>query len=237
MPTSKTIVKTVSKTAGTKAAKVTTSREVELLIPKVELRTMTVRVIGDSMLVTHQWSQKAIKMMLDKQTKQAKTAKQAKVPEEDFLSTLYCLDDAVPQHHKLSNGKVHAKGADFGFPAIAFKKAAVDAASFVDGVTKVAARGTFQVIGELVPLIYDTKMYPIMRQDMCRVGMGTADIRFRAEFTEWQADLLVRYNPAVLSAEQVVNLFNIAGFSVGVGEQRPQKNGQWGMFHVATSGE
>ena len=237
MPTTKTPAKEASKTIGTKTATITTGKDVELMIPKVELRTMTVRVIGDSMLVTHKWSEKAIKMMLDKQTKQAKTAKQAKVPEEDFLSTLYCLDDAEPTHHKLKNGKVHAKSASFGFPAIAFKKAAVDAASFVDGVTKVAARGTFQVIGELVPLIYDEKKFPIMRQDMCRVGMGTADIRFRAEFTDWQADLLVRYNPAVLSAEQVVNLFNIAGFSVGVGEQRPQKNGQWGMFHVATSGE
>jgi hypothetical protein len=42
----------------------------------------------------------------------------------------------------------------------------------------------------------------------------------------------VRYNRNVLSAEQIVSLFNTAGFAIGIGEWRPQKNGGFGMFHV-----
>jgi hypothetical protein len=53
---------------------------------------------------------------------------------------------------------------------------------------------------------------------MVRVGMGTADIRYRGEFKTWSATVTVRYNARVLSADQVVNLFNTAGFAVGVGE-------------------
>lgn len=69
------------------------------------------------------------------------------------------------------------------------------------------------------------------------VGMGTADIRYRAEFPDWKARVLVRYNANVLSEAQILNLLNVAGFAVGVGEWRPEKDGQYGMFHVATEKE
>ncbi|KKL87021.1 hypothetical protein LCGC14_1938870, partial [marine sediment metagenome] len=117
----------------------------------------------------------------------------------------------------------------YGFPAIAFKKAAVDACSHVDGLTKVLARGGFHVVGEMVEI----KGKPRMREDMVRIAMGTADIRYRGEFPEWSCTLSIRHNPNVLSAEQIINLFNVAGFAVGIGEGRPQKDQSWGMFHVA----
>jgi hypothetical protein len=47
----------------------------------------------------------------------------------------------------------------------------------------------------------------------------------------------VRFNRNVLSAAQIVNLFNTAGFGGGIGEWRPEKDGQFGMFHVATAEE
>jgi len=74
-----------------------------------------------------------------------------------------------------------------------------------------------------------------MREDMVRIAMGTADIRYRGEFKQWKVRLLVRYNASVLSPAQIYNLFNLAGFGVGVGEGRPEKNGSWGMFHVEAS--
>jgi hypothetical protein len=72
-----------------------------------------------------------------------------------------------------------------------------------------------------------------MREDMVRVGMGTADIRYRPEFTEWSVKLPIKYNADAISLDQLVNLFTLAGFGVGVGEWRPERDGQYGMFHVA----
>jgi hypothetical protein len=72
---------------------------------------------------------------------------------------------------------------------------------------------------------------------MVRVGMGKADIRYRAKFWPWSTTFLVRYNTAVLSAEQLVHLFDVAGFAVGVGDHRPEKSGSFGMFHVAKGDE
>jgi hypothetical protein len=78
---------------------------------------------------------------------------------------------------------------------------------------------------------------PAMREDMVRVGMGTADLRYRGEFADWHAKLLVRYNANVLSESQILNIINVAGFAVGVGEWRPEKDGMNGMFHVATEAD
>jgi hypothetical protein len=198
-------------------------------LPKMDIRHMEIRLIGDSPLICHAWSQKAKQEMLDKQMKKAKTAKQAKDPWMDYCDSLHWVSEksAYPTQEEV-------KDATFGFPAVGFKAAAVDACSHLDGVTKVLARGVFHIAGELLPIEGGV---PNIREDMVRIGMGTADIRYRGEFKNWSVRVPIRYNAAVLSSEQIVNLFNTAGFAIGVGEWRPQKNGSYGMFHVAMDGE
>jgi hypothetical protein len=71
-----------------------------------------------------------------------------------------------------------------------------------------------------------------MREDVVRIGKGSTDLRYRAELLGWEADVKVKFNADVLSAEQVVNLLKISGFSVGLGEWRPQKSGEYGTFDV-----
>jgi hypothetical protein len=173
-------------------------------------------LIGDSPLICHAWSAKAKREMLDKQMKKAKAAKEAKDPEDDYQQSLY-----------------HCQGGAYGFPAVAFKSAAVGACRFVDGIKMTEARGAFHIIAEMLPIDGE----PNMREDLVRIGMGTADIRYRGEFKRWSVCVPIRYNAAVLSAEQIVNLFDTAGFGVGVGEWRPEKDGSYGMFHVSRKGE
>jgi hypothetical protein len=78
---------------------------------------------------------------------------------------------------------------------------------------------------------------PTMREDPVKIGMGTSDLRYRGEFFPWAARLQVRFNANVLSPAQILNLINTAGFAVGVGEWRPERGGQSGLFHVAESHE
>lgn len=202
--------------------------EVGIMLPRLDLRLMEVTVCGDSPLIVHAWSAKSKREMLDKQMKKAKAAKEAKDPKADFESSLYRLGDG------------------FGFPSIGFKAAAVTACTSVAGITKVAARQAFHILGEdidvngafegtkaRVNLVRIEGGEPSMREDMVRVGMGTADLRYRGEFADWHAKLLVRFNANVLSEEQLLNIINVAGFAVGVGEWRPEKDGMNGMFHVA----
>lgn len=195
-------------------------------IPPLDIRTMEVKLVGDSPVIFHRWSDKARKEMLGKQMKEAKQAKQAKDPWMDFCESLYWVSDRPPHPTQEDVEK-----ATFGAPSVWFKSAAVDACSHVDGVTKVQARGAFHLNGEFVQMHGDG---PYMREDMVRIAMGTADIRYRGEFRNWHVVVSVRYNAAVLSAEQIVNLLNVAGFATGCGEYRPSRDGSFGMFHVAT---
>jgi len=192
-------------------------------IPRPDIRVINVRVVGDSPLITHAWSEKAKKLMLDKQMKKAKQGKDAKDPWMDFCDSLYWL---TPKPAKPTEGDVDR--ATFGIPAICFKHAAVYACSHVDGITKVVARGAFHIEGDILPI--DGK--PQIREDMVRIAMGTADIRYRGEFKGWSVDLSIRYNASVISPEQIVNLLTVAGFASGVGEWRPSRNGNFGMFKV-----
>ena len=191
----------------------TNTQDTPISIPKIDVRQMEITLIGDSPLICHRWSEKAKKEMLDKQMKKAKTAKTAKDPKADYESSLYPMPD----------------GKTYGFPCVAYKAAAVGACRFSDGMKMTEARGAFHVVGELAKI--DGK--PTMREDMVRVGMGTADIRFRGEFKEWKTQLLISFNASAISPEQIVNLFNLAGFGVGVGEWRPERDGSYGRFHVA----
>lgn len=180
-------------------------------IPPIEVRTYVFRIIGDSPLICHAWSAKAKQEMLDKQMGKARGKKEPKNPDQDYDGAFYRLPDGTP-----------------AFPTIAFKAAAVNAARQVEGLTMTFLRGAFHTVGELVAI----EGTPRMREDMVRVGMGTADIRFRPEWPEWTIDLVVRLNTRSLTLEQLIHLFNQAGFSVGVGEWRPEKDGRNGMFHV-----
>lgn len=201
----------------------------EITIPALELKEFYLHLIGDSPLIVHAWSDKAKSMMLDKQMKKASNGREAKDPFMDFCDSLYWISDR-PENPTMED----VRSATFGFPSVAFKAAAIDG-GFLAGVTtkKTIGRAAFHIVGEMVEI--DGK--PEMREDMVRIGMGTADIRYRAEFKEWSVTLKIRYNPRAMSMEQIVNLFNFGGFGVGIGEWRPAKDGSYGMFHVASQSE
>lgn len=193
-----------------------TPQEVVIELPRLELHILRVTLVGDSPLICHAWSKKAKEEMLHKQMKKAKQARTAKDPQKDYEESLYKMPDG-----------------GYGFPAVAFKSAAVDACSHTANITKVEARGSFHILGDMVKIDGE----PNPREDMVRIAMGTADIRYRGEFRQWKCEFDVRYNSNVISPEQILNLFNTGGFAIGVGEWRPQKDGSFGMFHVAERGE
>jgi hypothetical protein len=219
---------------ATKETKKTMAADVEesmlnLAIPPIETKTFMVKLVGDSSLIVHKWSEKAKKMILDKQTKKAGTGKEAKDPWADYCDSMYWLTNKPtnPTEDDIANAR-------FGFPAKAFKACAIDA-GYQQGIIpkKTTARGAFHILGEMVEI----QGKPQIREDMVRVGMGAADIRYRGEYPEWSAVLTIRYNPRAMSAEQIINLLNFGGFSNGVGEWRPEKDGDHGTFHVAVEGE
>lgn len=202
----------------------------EIVIPAIDVRQATVKVVGDSPLIMHKWSEKAKKEILDKQMKKAKSkGHDAKDPVRDFIDSLYWLEGEPKEKTEAGFSEAVANGARFGFPAVAFKAAAV-AAGYRAGITKdmKTMRCAFHVIGEFAEI----EGVPVMREDMVRIGMGISDIRYRGEFKNWSTLLHVKYNPAIVSLEQLANIINLGGFACGVGEWRVEKGGPFGTFHI-----
>ncbi len=198
------------------AKSTTAGSPIGIVLPPMNLQTISLTVIGDSALICNAWSAKAKTMMLAKQMKKPTEKKAAKSPEADYEASLYR----------------HPAGG-FGFPSVGFKSAMVGACRFAEGVKMTELRGALHIVGDMVKI----EGTPQPREDMVRVGMGVADIRYRGEFPKWRAKLIIQFNASIITPEQVGNLLNIAGFGVGVGEWRPERNGSFGRFHVASDRE
>lgn len=199
------------------------SKAMSVNIPPLDIHSFDLVLVGDTPLVMHKWDTKTLTAILDDMTGKAKAKKLPKDPDGEFEAATY--------YHESHT----AAKPVYGFPAVAFKAAAVDAA-VACGMFKTDARRAFHVIGQgadsLVP-IYGERA---RRMDPVKVKMSM-DLRFRPQIMPWRAVLRIRHNPRLLTVEQIVNLFNNAGFSTGVGEWRNEKDGLFGMFHCATEGE
>lgn len=209
---------------GTKSAKT-------VVVKPPSLERINIPIKGTAPLIMHRFSAKAKRMMLEKQmqeSKQAAKVREPRQPTEDFVESMYILGERPKDY---ADWKKNEKKWRYCFPSLGFKVAITDAAGQVDGITKVFLRGAFRIIGEDVEIFGR----PEMREDMVKNQTGVADIRFRACFEEWSASVPVVYNKDVIDPGQIVNLLNMAGFAVGIGDWRPQRDGNKGTFEVDVS--
>lgn len=188
----------------------------QITVQTLEQTMVDVPLLGTTPLITHKWSAKAKRMMLDAQ-RGVKRAKEKRDPEADYEASIYRT----------------AKG-EYGFPAVAFKAAMVRGGKLA-GVKMTDARQLLRVHGvaaedggdELV--VIDGE--PRMREDMVRV-QTSSDLRYRAEFPKWRATLRVGFYPQLIDLSSVLSLIDFGGQTVGVGEWRPERNGQNGTFTI-----
>ena len=195
------------------------AQELKIEIPAPNIQLIKVKIIGTSPLIYHKWDEKAIKMIEDKQQKKATKGREARDPDAEYKNSFY-----------------YDSEGNIAFPARNIKQAIVGSARFLQDVKMTILRGAVFVKGDkdnMIPVIYKEKDKH-MRKDMVTVGMGSADVRYRGELREWSMEFIIEYDGDLMSASQVVNLLQRAGFSQGLGEWRPEKNGDNGTFEVET---
>lgn len=230
-------------------------------IKPVQMATVQLKIIGDSPLIMHAWSAKARREILQKELKSTKTAaREARNPISEFCSSMYWLTP-MPEEFTEEAVAEALKTAKFGFPVTAIKQAGLSAAYRLGWVKdRMGLRGAFFIEPDheyyyggdldvdyakktvtivpnakhneqLIEIISDA---PIMREDVCRVGLGSADLRYRGEFTNWSANLTLKYNVnGAFSLDQIVNILNAGGTVCGIGEWRVEKDGNYGMYHIS----
>jgi len=120
-----------------------------------------------------------------------------------------------------------------GLRVVAVKAAMCTAALETAGLTKSSTQRLLFMPGDLTAL-YGT---PQLRLDVVRSAdmNRTPDIRSRAYFPRWGAEVEIRYIVPQLSARSVSTLLYNAGILVGVGDFRQEKGkGAFGSFRVIT---
>lgn len=204
-------------------------QEIGIEFPKIIIKEAEVTIIGDSPLLVHKFSEKAKREILDKQMKKAKKAKEAKDPVADFIQALHWITPMPKEFTMEAFEKAVKEGARFGFPTVGLKQSAISAA-YRGGLSKnkVSIQGCFHIAGELIEITGDLSM----REDYCKIPMAGADIVYRGQFDNWQSTFTIRYDDSVFSLDQIVQFINMGGFAVGIGDWRPEKGGNFGMFHV-----
>lgn len=194
--------------------------EEKISIPPIRKQQATITIIGVSPLLVNKFSTKSKTEMLEKQTKKARGAKETRNPAQEVESAVYRLPDGR-----------------YGIPASGVKNCAISACRFIEGVKMTTAKGSFFVIEEadgLVPIDVKGGKHQIDERIVAigPFGKKTKMVRFRPRFDEWQCTFKVMYDPDTISAEQLLNLYERAGFSVGLCEYRPERSGALGMFMV-----
>ena len=204
-------------------------------IKPLEEGHVKITVRGTAPLLVHAWDDKAIGMIKDKQAGKTKKARETRDPEREMNAARYCV---VPDETgryvetEFDNGK-----AVDAFKATAFKAAMIRAGKLL-GYTMTDLKCVFWVENEFVPILdgagkpYSNANPPELQEDMVRIGMGVSDIRYRPVYKIWQAVLHFKYASGLVNSETIANLCAYAGKMVGVGEWRPEKDGQHGMFEV-----
>lgn len=201
----------------------TSNPQAAITIPKIEPKVLQVWVDGITPLLVCAWSEKAMNMILEKQMKKASKGKEAKDPEKCYRDSLYTSTEGWT-----------------GVPAGGIKGCLINAVRAIDDLNMTDAKRLVFVRSEgttasgqgLVRIHGEHQMH----RGMVRISGGVADVRFRAIYPKWSMRLEVEFLPHMLSAEQVVNLIELAGFVEGLCEHRPgapkSHTGDFGRFAI-----
>jgi len=198
-----------------------------LVIKAPSIKTAKFTITGTAPYVQLRFSQKAIAAMMDKMQAGSQANKRKVREARDFD------EDFLAAQHVSTEGWV-------GIPASAFRNGLISACRLVgfkmtlaklslfvgeDGFDSVDAIPLIKINGSPEPLIMHA-----------RNATGVCDIRVRAKFWPWSADLRVSYDSDQFSTTDVGNLLLRVGQQVGIGEGRPDSKASagmgWGTFAI-----
>lgn len=147
--------------------------------------------------------------------------------------------DKSSEEEKAKKKFYYTESGDYGMPARAIYRSWERGASYViekrDGGMSRFIRGV-NILGDILPIQYeDIKQLRHVGRDSSTNGKkGAPRLIIRNAFYGWSVDVEVEFDPNDISAEQIVNIAQHAGFHEGVGGFRRGCKGNFGMYIVQT---
>jgi len=191
-----------------------TTRVQKIHLPIQERRRVCLRLVGEESLLVHRFAEKAITEMLANM-RGFPYEKPPKDPHQEYADAKY----------------LNVKGQDC-IPIMAIKSCMVEAVSLLytrKELTAKAAKGAFYIKGQCALLRFDEET---MHVAPVRVGRGGTDVRFRPEYHGWSTDIVIDYDPNMITLEQLLHLLRGSGQSIALCEWRVQRSGNHGTFHI-----
>ena len=200
------------------------AKTIEVLPVKVS--TFKVRIESTAPMLRNKMAEESVKAIRAKSEGTPKEKAEAIDPDTEWLKSLHVM----PSYGK----KAGQKGCRYGMPAQAIHDSMIAACSFLEGITKVQARGSIQVIPQEGCLV-EIKGTPVCDIQTFPNKRGVAVTSHRARFDAWSATLTISYAVRVITPDMIVNLLNSAGFYIGLGSRRRQTGNSNGTFRVVGS--
>jgi len=198
-------------------------------IKTIGVRTLEVTIAGDSDLILNKMNDVTTSQLLEKQKNKAKSTE---VPNEwEAIITSMHWRDGKPTDFS-EKGLMDALNSNAPcISAFALKKSFGDAVvrNEIDKYkTKFDAGVNIIAKGGLVPILFaehylDEKLIPAKK------GCPVRTVQNR--FSGWSATFTLQFMESVYSAEQILNIIQLAGFGLGIGSGR---SSGYGRYHIVS---
>ena len=192
------------------------AKEKIINLKKLELGLIKVKVIGNSPFLPEPMDMAVLERYNKIKSKQG-----------------YFKDD-ISEEEKVKAKFYYTADGKPGILARAFYNSMIRASSYLFEIKQGGMRNIKEGItvkGDVLPLKF--KKQSVVTHWGRTSGMkGSPRKIMRNQFDDWSVELIIEYNKNNLSAEQIINVLNWAGFHIGVGGFRKEKTGNYGSFHI-----
>jgi len=199
----------------------------KLFIPSPALKRLMFTLVGKTPLLMHNMDDKTIREIEDKYGSgrlEAKKSTAPITPREQYMRCFY---------------NIPGRPGKFGIPVAGIKKAALSVCSTLGGgktIYSSQVNKSFQIISNTGYLCEITKhSKPVMDEAKVRKGKGmnkVPGLAYRPRFDKWEVQVVVEYDEGSISASSILNLYQHAGFKIGLCDYRPEKGGPFGQFTI-----
>lgn len=204
------------------------AKEKVITIKPIEINTMRITIEGDSDLILNRMNKRTVEMLTDQRKDKGKTIREANVW-EDIITSMHWRDPLPDQYDEKTLERLLKENAPC-ISAFGLKKSfgqAVVRNEIDKYSTKFDASVNIVAPGNLIPISFAEHF---VDEKLMSPKRGAPVLSRQNRFTGWKATFTVQYmDGGSYSAEQIVQVINLAGFGLGIGSGRTSG---YGRYHV-----
>ena len=204
-------------------------KKVEVLeLKSLDIKTAQVTIVGDGDLVLNKMNDVTSRELIDIRKDKAKNVTEKANEWESIITAIHWRDGKPTDFSEEGMKKALKENAPC-LTAFGLKKS-FGQAVVQNGIdtysTKFNAGMNIVASGNLVPIKFAKHL---IDEKLMSPKRGAPVLVRLNRFTGWSAAFTIQYTGAVYSLEQIVNIINMAGFSIGIGSGRTSG---YGRYHV-----